>query len=100
MTMYQFSLRNYMQYIRARSVSSLVKQDSKNIEQQLIAYLVDLRRNQKLSYASYPPKKDATISAATPTTASLVKVERLIEMVLLLLVLVLLLLILKLTDLL
>jgi integrase len=50
--MYQFSLRNYMQYIRASSVSSLVKQDSKNIEQQLIAYLVDLRRNQKLSYAS------------------------------------------------
>ncbi len=51
-TMYQFSLRHYMQYIKTNSVSSLVKQDGRTIEQQLITYLVDLRRNQKLSYAS------------------------------------------------
>ena len=51
-SMYQFSLRHYMQYIKTNSVSNLVKQDSKAIEQQLITYLVDLRRNQKLSYAS------------------------------------------------
>ena len=51
-TMYQFSLRHYMQYIKANRVAKLVKQDSKTIEQQLITYLVDLRRNQKLSYAS------------------------------------------------
>jgi site-specific recombinase XerC len=51
-TMYQFSLRHYMQYIKTNSVSNLVKQGNKTIEQQLIAYLIDLRRNQKLSYAS------------------------------------------------
>src|SRR3954453_10847126 len=50
--MYQFSLRNYLQYIRTNRVSSLVKQDTKTIEKQLIEYLVDLRRNQKLSYSS------------------------------------------------
>jgi integrase len=41
-----------MQYIKDNSVSNLVKQDSKTTEQQLKTYLVDLRRNQKLSYAS------------------------------------------------
>jgi site-specific recombinase XerC len=41
-----------MQHIRAKDVSSLVKQDSRAIEQRLITYLVDLRRNQKLSHAS------------------------------------------------
>lgn len=51
-TMYQFSLRNYMQYIKTNSASGLVKQDSRTIEQQLITYLVDLRKNQKLSYSS------------------------------------------------
>jgi integrase len=51
-SIYQFSLGHYMQYIRANRVSSLVKQDKKTIEQQIISYLVDLRRNQKLSYAS------------------------------------------------
>jgi len=50
--MYQFSLRNYMQYIKTNSVSGLINQDSRTIEQQLITYLVDLRKNQKLSYSS------------------------------------------------
>ena len=40
-----------MQYIKTTSVSDLVNQDNKAIEQQLISYLVDLRINQKLSYA-------------------------------------------------
>jgi site-specific recombinase XerC len=51
-SMYDFSLRHSMQHIRAKDVSSLVKQDSRAIEQRLITYLVDLRRNQKLSHAS------------------------------------------------
>ena len=51
-SMYSFSLRHYMQYIGTDSVSSLVKRDNRAIEQQLITYLVDLRRNQKLSHAS------------------------------------------------
>jgi hypothetical protein len=41
-----------MQYIGDHGMSSRVKQDNKIIEQKLIIYLVDLRRNQKLSHAS------------------------------------------------
>ena len=51
-SMYSFSLRHYMQYIGTDSVSSLIKKDNRAIEQELITYLVDLRRNQKLSHAS------------------------------------------------
>ena len=51
-SMYVFSLRDYMRYIGANNASELVNQDKKAVEQHLINYLVDLRRNQKLSHAS------------------------------------------------
>ncbi|HEY7079467.1 MAG TPA: site-specific integrase [Nitrososphaeraceae archaeon] len=51
---YRLALENYMQFMNIKSFnySSLLKPDNKTIEQQLIAYLVDIRRNQKLSHAS------------------------------------------------
>ena len=40
-----------MRFIKTSNTSSLLKQDNKTIEQQMISYLLDMR-NQKLSYAS------------------------------------------------
>lgn len=48
---YRLSMDNYMRFIKTSSFSSLLKQDNKTIEQQIISYLVDMRKNQKLSYA-------------------------------------------------
>ena len=49
---YRFSINHYIQFISISNTSSLLIQDSKKTEQQLISYLIDLRRNQKLSHAS------------------------------------------------
>ena len=49
---YRLSIYHYMRFIKTSNTSSLLKQDNKTIEQQIISYLVDMRRNQKLSYAS------------------------------------------------
>ena len=48
---YRFSINHYMRFISISNTSSLLIQDSKKTEQQLISYLIDLRRNQKLSHA-------------------------------------------------
>lgn len=49
---YLFSIRHYMSFTKASNTSSLLKQDNKAAEQQIISYLVDMRKNQKLSHAS------------------------------------------------
>lgn len=48
---YRRTLNHYMRFININKASSLIKQDTKAIEQQLISYLVDQRRNQKLSHS-------------------------------------------------
>lgn len=50
--MYRLSISHYMRFIKANNISSLLKQDNNTKEQQIISYLVDMRRNQNLSYAS------------------------------------------------
>jgi site-specific recombinase XerD len=49
---YRLSINNYMRFIKTSNISSLLKQDHKTIESQIISYLVDMRGNQNLSYAS------------------------------------------------
>jgi integrase len=48
---YRHAINHYMRFIDINNASSLIKQDTKTIEQQLISYLNDQRINQKLSYA-------------------------------------------------
>jgi integrase len=48
---YRLTINHYMQFQRVSNISSLLKQDNKAIEQQIISYLVDMRLNQKLSYS-------------------------------------------------
>jgi hypothetical protein len=48
---YRLTINHYMQFQGVSNISSLLKQDNKAIEQQIISYLVDMRLNQKLSYS-------------------------------------------------
>ena len=47
---YRRAINHYMRFINIDNASSLMKQDTKTIEQHLISYLVD-QRSQKLSHA-------------------------------------------------
>ncbi len=50
--MYRFSIDHYMRFIKTNNISSLLKPDNKAIEDQIVSYLVEMRKSQKLSYAS------------------------------------------------
>ena len=54
-SVYRLAINHYMRFInmniKTSNISSLLKQDNNTIEQQIISYLVDMRANQKLSYA-------------------------------------------------
>ncbi|HEY7079172.1 MAG TPA: site-specific integrase [Nitrososphaeraceae archaeon] len=48
---YGQAINHFMRFINIDKASSLINQDTKTIEQQIISYLVDQRINQKLSYS-------------------------------------------------
>ena len=48
---YRRSINHYMRFTKTSNISSLLKQNNKTIEQLIVSYLVDMRANQKLSYA-------------------------------------------------
>ena len=48
---YRRSINHYMRFTKTSNIPSLLKQNNKTIEQLIVSYLVDMRANQKLSYA-------------------------------------------------